>query len=223
MKRAQVYPDELCKAICQGLKQQKLSDSHGMYMIGSIENDNLEQRMQDAKRSDEELHGKEEDPEEQFVAFDDVSGKELHPHLMRQARIDEIKYFKEHNVYTKVSLKECWQVTGKAPIGVRWVDVNKADDASPNYRSRLVAKDFRRKGEDSIFAPTPPLEALRTILMLAATPLLWAPTWVCREGPHRMQVSCVDISRAYFHAQVNDANPLFVHLPPEDPDYGKGL
>ena len=38
-----------------------------------------------------------------------------------------------------------------------------------------------------------------------------------------MQVSLVDISRAYFHARTDDKNPLFVELPPEDPDYGKGL
>ena len=38
-----------------------------------------------------------------------------------------------------------------------------------------------------------------------------------------MQVSCIDISRAYFHARVTDEHPLYVHLPPEDPDYGSGL
>ena len=38
-----------------------------------------------------------------------------------------------------------------------------------------------------------------------------------------MQVSLVDISRAYFHAQVEEGRPLYVELPPEDEDYGKGL
>ena len=132
-------------------------------------------------------------------------------------------YLDTKKVYNKVPIAEAVNNTGRQPIGVRWVDVNKGDDEDPNYRSRLVAKDFKRKGDDSIFAPTPPLEALRTILMLAATPKLWAPDWVRREGPHRMQVSCIDISRAYFHAQVSDNNPLYVQLPPEDPDYGAGL
>ena len=59
--------------------------------------------------------------------------------------------------------------------------------------------------------------------MLAATPLLWAPTWVCMEGPHRMQISLVDISRAYFHAKTNQDDPIYVDLPPEDPEYGRGL
>ena len=35
-----------------------------------------------------------------------------------------------------------------------------------------------------------------------------------------MQVSCIDISRAYFHAIVDKSSLIYVHLPPEDPDYG---
>ena len=38
-----------------------------------------------------------------------------------------------------------------------------------------------------------------------------------------MQVSLVDISRAYFHARTDENKPLFVELPPEDPDHGKEL
>ena len=54
---------------------------------------------------------------------------------------------------------------------MRWVDVNKGDDITPNYRSRLVAREIRRHGEEPIFAPTPPLESLRTVLSFAATDL----------------------------------------------------
>ena len=43
------------------------------------------------------------------------------------------------------------------------------------------------------------------------------------EGENRMQISLIDISRAYFHAQVDDDNPVYVELPPEDSDYNKGL
>ena len=37
-----------------------------------------------------------------------------------------------------------------------------------------------------------------------------------------MQISCVDISRAYFQAKVDKENPLYVQLPSEDPDFGTG-
>ena len=48
--------------------------------------------------------------------------------------------------------------------------------------------------------------------MMAASPLLWAPAWVTKEGPHRIQVSCVDISRAHSHALV-DKPKQFDELP----------
>ena len=76
---------------------------------------------------------------EAWVAVDDVTGQRLDPVLMRQARRDEIAYFKQMGVYEKVNIEECWRETGKAPIAVRWVDINKGDSESPNYRSRLVA------------------------------------------------------------------------------------
>ena len=48
-------------------------------------------------------------------------------------------------------------------------DSNKGDDNDPNVRCRLLAREIRKAGEDPIFASTPPLESLRTILSLAAT------------------------------------------------------
>ena len=69
-----------------------------------------------------------------------MSGEPLDPAEVRKARKEEIRYFKEMNVYKKVPLAECWAKTGRAPIGVRWVDVNKGDSKNKNYRSRLVAK-----------------------------------------------------------------------------------
>ncbi len=56
---------------------------------------------------------------------------------------------------------------------MRWIDVNKGDEASPNYRSRLVAKEFKSAGgvaeDDDLFAGTPPLEALKLLISDAAT------------------------------------------------------
>ena len=73
-------------------------------------------------------------------ACDDQSGESLRPELVREARKEEMRYFRDMKVYEKVDIAECWAATGKAPIGVRWVDINKGDVAHPNYRSRLVAK-----------------------------------------------------------------------------------
>ena len=96
-----------------------------------------------------------------MVAFDDVSGQQLDPALMVKARKDEMAYFRQMGVYEKVDLKECWDSTGKAPIAVRWVDINKGDSQKPNYRSRLVAKEFNTGVCPELYAATPPSECLR--------------------------------------------------------------
>ena len=73
-------------------------------------------------------------------AWDDVSGRRLNPEKVREARKEEIEEYHKHEVYVKVPIEECRKETGKAPIQVRWIDVNKGDTLNPEYRSRLVAK-----------------------------------------------------------------------------------
>ena len=80
-------------------------------------------------------------------------------------------------VYEYATLEEARETTGRAPISVDWVDVDKGDDARPEYRSRLVAQETKwvtsLSPEDvyAVFAATPPLEALRFILSRAMTEL----------------------------------------------------
>eukprot|EP00969_Alexandrium_andersonii_P014742 644340-Alexandrium_andersonii.AAC.1 len=81
--------------------------------------------------------------------------------MVRKAREEETKEFKRHGVYEKVPIEECRRETGKAPIQVRWVDINKGDEERPEYRSRLVAKEIKRDQRGDLFAATPPLEALK--------------------------------------------------------------
>ena len=49
------------------------------------------------------------------------------------------------------------------------LDINKGDDNNPNYRSRLVGKEFNNEAMDGLFAGTPPLEALIYLIHDAAT------------------------------------------------------
>ena len=48
--------------------------------------------------------------------------------MVERARAEEMDYFKEKKVYTKVPIEKAWEPTGKGPVGVRWVDVNQGDD-----------------------------------------------------------------------------------------------
>ena len=67
--------------------------------------------------------------------------------------------------------------------------------------------------------PTPPLEALRTVLSLAATNVdgMRKHTYDPKSNM-RTQVAVIDISRAYFNAVKDNVNdPTYVELPEEDP------
>lgn len=81
---------------------------------------------------------------------------------------------------------------------VRWIDVNKGDEETPNYRSRLVAKESRSDGgigeAEELFAGTPPLEALKILLSEAAT--------VDAGKSEQNSLMIADVSRAFFEASA---------------------
>merc|ERR1712026_611221 len=81
--------------------------------------------------------------EEQY--WDDLTGEPLDRDGVKHAREDEMSEVRKHRVYTKVPISECWDKIGKAPIAVRWVDINKGDRVHPDYRSRLVVKEIKIK------------------------------------------------------------------------------
>ena len=113
-------------------------------------------------------------------------GQPLDPSLMVKARKDEIEYFRSMGVYGKVDVQECWHVIGKAPIGVPWVDMNKGDSSKPNYRSRLLAKEFNNGVRPELHAATPPSRCLRIMRSTIA-------------NGHKKGVSLMyaDVSRAF--------------------------
>ena len=131
-----------------------------------------------------------------MTAIDDITGQELDPKLMIKARKDEIAYFREMGVYDKVDVSESWKETGKAPIAVRWVDINKGDSANPNYRSRLVAKEFNTGVCPELYAATPPSECLRIILSKLAS-----------SRSKGVGLMYADVSRAYFYADAVSQTP----------------
>ena len=102
--------------------------------------------------------------------------------------------------------EEAVRLTGRAPIAVKWVDVNKGDDEEPEYRCRLVAKDIKRKYDEAIFAATPPLEGKKLLFSLATTGT--------KGSADPLKLLFIDVKRAYFYAKSK--KPVFVQLPDED-------
>ena len=152
-RHAQVYPRSLCQAVCEGVASQKKMDSRNLVMLDVMTIEEINQLGAD------DLHESHGDME----AFDDVTNEALVPELVMKARAEELKYFDEMGVYEYATMEECRRVTGKAPIGTRWIDINKGDSTKTNYRSRLVAKEFKVDVRPDLFAATPPTECLRLL------------------------------------------------------------
>ena len=111
----------------------------------------------------------EEDQEEEVrQAWDDVSGKELDGRQVKKARMKELGYVHEQAVWIKMSRAEA-QRRGIPIVKTRWIDIDKGDDDNPNYRSRLVAKEFDVGRQLGLFAAAPPLDALKILISDAAT------------------------------------------------------
>ena len=71
-----------------------------------------------------------------------MSGENLDPLKVKAARQEEMNYLTNKGVYVKVAREEVTKRKAKL-VKVRWVDVNKGDSIKTDYRSRLVAMEFR--------------------------------------------------------------------------------
>ena len=217
-----MYPFEMCQAILEGLKNHLEANGKKKRGVHCV-------MPEWAREEEASIH----ECEDALLAhldklplgdvLDATTGQVFRGDLVQKARALEMEYFKKKNVYTKRPRAEAIRRTGKPPTTVKWVDVNKGDDVEPNYRSRLVAREIRKKWEDSIFAPTRPLEALRALLSILATKSFWPEeNWRAKkDSDDRLQISLIDISRAYFSAKTSEDHPVYVDLPAEDPDHGK--
>jgi hypothetical protein len=147
--------------------------------------------------------------EEAERIFDELTGKELDSGEVRMARKDEIEFIRQLKVYEEVPEKDCWANTGRAPIGTRWVDILKGELT----RSRLVAQDFKKKGDnhrEDLFAAMPPLEAKKALFRMAATRMKGNFTRKARK----MKLMFIDVRKAHLNAAC-DKPHTYVKLPEE--------
>ena len=149
--------------------------------------------------------------------YDNISGKALDTKLVIEARKLEIETIDKMKVWEVVDRP---RDPSKTIIGTRWVDVNKADDENPFIRSRLVAKEIKKRSEITdenlgfeYFAAMPPLAALKLLLCFCVTSTLVGvdDKVLRRRAPYCM--SFVDVKRAHFVS--NATRELYVELPAE--------
>jgi hypothetical protein len=201
------YPPELVTAVLKALRMQlRLGGSLGALEVGqTVEEEEL---LQTAVKG-----GPYKD------VLDRVTGQILDGGAVAKAREEEMVYMKALKVYEHVSEQTARETSGRPPISVDWVDINKGDETRPELRSRLVAQETRRVStlgpEDAaaIFAATPPLEALRFMLSLAMTEQ-------AEDRLAEVVLAFLDISRAHLHSPIR--RDVFVKACKEDVDCPEG-
>jgi hypothetical protein len=97
--------------------------------------------------------------------------------------------------------------TSKKPVSVKYVDTNKGTEEEPVIRCRLVARDFRTKGEkdqEDLFAVTPPLEIKRMLISRTASR---------RKDGRFKKMLFVDAKKAHLNPKCEQN--VFIELPAE--------
>ena len=191
---AAVYPKPLVKGILEGLLEEMRA--RGLQRegeLGSLDAEEPEVEWSDWPEWGEEVR-QQQCPAEKETYIDAISGRRLDPLKVAEAKMEELKIAKEYSLYEKVPIEECYNKTGKTPIGVKWVYVNKGDDENPAYRARLRAKEVKAKDPylEGVFAPTPPIEGLRLLLSLSFT-----------AEDKKREPDCImvlDATRAHWHS-----------------------
>ena len=111
---------------------------------------------------------------------------------MRAARALEMQFFEKMGVWAERLPRHVAKAHGGQIIKGRWVDKNKGDSLSLDYCARFVAKEYNVGVDPTLYAATPPLEALELLLAHAAGQR--------ERGTH---VMLSDVKRAYFNAEAH--------------------
>ena len=140
--------------------------------------------------------------------IDDTSGKLLNNTLVEKPRVEEISVILELGVWEVVD-----RPRDEVVFGTRWVDIKKGDEHKPFYRSRLVVQEYKRQADWSFFTATPPLEALRSLLICATIDELPNELGQPVAWTERAVLMLADVRRAHFHSPAR--RKVFVELPEE--------
>ena len=131
------YPKGLCRAVNHGISQQLREDKllkDGCLRVQAPDDDAAIERL---------LRGPDQGYSGRFR--DDLTCEVLKDEFAQEARAKELEFFHSKRVWQKRQKSFTKLRTGCPPISVRWVDVNKGDDMSPNYWSILVARQLKAR------------------------------------------------------------------------------
>jgi hypothetical protein len=147
--------------------------------------------------------------------FDEKTGEALDSSLVHAAMKEDIDYMKTKiDLYKEVPIATALEASGRLPVSVKWVVVNKGTAEVPDVRCRLVARDFKPKGDgdrEDLFAAMPPLEAKKMLFRNAAS----HQGRVVDGNTEHMKLLFIDVKKAHLYGKLQEGEQAFVELPPE--------
>jgi hypothetical protein len=146
--------------------------------------------------------------------FGDLEEGEFDPELLKEARKEEVQFMENIGVWEPSTWEECLEKTGRPPITTKWVDVDKGRGGEVLVRSRLVARDFKVKGDDrgfDVFAATPPLELKRLLFRMAR--VKGSVGGSDYEGAVKLMF--IDVKKAHLNGEVAEDEFAYVLLTKE--------
>ena len=207
------YTDQFCRTVCRALQAQLAADARKHEQLVKEMQVEVNQTVREIcaayPHCDDETESWQAQGAGVTSFFDDISGRELDPDLVAAAQLEEVDYFKRLNAYRKVPRTQVKETGGKM-LSTRWVRTNKGDDVTPEYRCRLVAREIKRSNTVEMFAATPPLSSIRSVISIAASNQH-------RADPHHLLF--LDVRRAYFFAPAR--RNLYIEVPEEDRAEGR--
>ncbi|CAK0811159.1 unnamed protein product, partial [Prorocentrum cordatum] len=148
-------------------------------------------------------------PEYYAEIVDNISGAALDPELVAAGRKEEMEFLRGLGAYACDSKQRGREETGRDPVPMVWVDVNKGDERKPNVHCRPCVAETRYRasmhlgGPSQTFSATPPCEALRMLISFCCSP------WNVEED-HRV-LMFLGVARAHPHCEMK--RKLWVKLP----------
>ena len=202
-----------CNIFCGGAHKMRIIERHPVRLVNAVLKA-LRQEVEKWYQLAALEAGQHVDEPGYEEIYDAIIGVKLDLVLVAKARNTEMRFLvDELNAYKYDSVDNCLRMTGKRPIPVKCVDVNKGDAQRPEVRSRLAVLETKHRTtlseEDNAqtFSATLPYEALRLLVSFVMSPR--------NKDEKSHALMFIDVTRAHPHCTMR--RQTWVELPAEDP------